>query len=689
MSRLEFQLEKTATGSRARATRFRTLHNEVLTPLFMPVGTHATVRGQRFESLLNSGSQILLANTYHLLLRPGVEVFAKMGGIHGFMKWPKSVLTDSGGFQIFAMPNDRKMSEEGARFLSYVDGKHILLTPELSIETQRTIGSDIMMVLDQCVPSTVDKAEARAAMELSDRWALRSLEARGDSPQSIFAIVQGACYQKLRRESAEFLKAHPFDGYALGGLAVGESKKEREDTVEFAAALLPANLPRYLMGVGTPIDLLEAVHRGMDMFDCIIPTAHAEQGVAYTWKGKVLLRRGVYKMSEEPIDSNCKCPACTQYSRAYLYHLIKTGEPLGRQLIGAHNIQFYHDLMSAMRAHILADTFLSFYTETREHLVASDGEYPINGPRVRIDPRPMELGDYEVLVSREGVSRLRHKSSGEVMHPHITPEEEARDLYVGQSRFVDRIQEQDELVLWDVGMGACANVMAAIHAYEKAASEGKARAKLLIVSFESDLDSLKLAIQHLERFQYLRHGGPRAILEKGEWISKKYPIEWKLMQGDFLELLVEAPAPDIIFYDPYSTKTCRDCWCVENLQRIFEHSSDRQGPGATEIFTYSTSTAVRASMLAAGFHVAQGIPTGPKVQTTVAFTEGAMPWRGPFLLGQEWLDKWERSDARWPLTLSTEQESEMLERVRCHPQFRGMTPQPLKAKKAQPAKALH
>jgi queuine tRNA-ribosyltransferase len=688
MPRLNFQLEKTATGSRARAARFKTLHNEVLTPLFMPVGTHATVRGQQFGDLLDSGSQILLANTYHLLLRPGVEVFNKMGGIHGFTKWPKSFLTDSGGFQIFAMPNDRKMSEEGARFLSYVDGKHILLTPELSIQTQLSIGSDIMMVLDQCVPSTVDKAEARAAMELSNRWALRSLAARGESLQSIFAIVQGACYQKLRKESAEFLTQHPFDGFALGGLAVGETKQEREDTTEFAAALLPTDLPRYLMGVGTPIDLLEAVHRGMDMFDCIIPTAHAEQGVAYTWKGKVLLRRGVYKMSEEPIDANCKCPACKTYSRAYLYHLIKTGEPLGRQLIGAHNIQFYHDLMSSMRKHILADTFLPFYTETREHLVASDGEYPIKAPRVRLDPRPMELGDYEIQVLG-GVSRLRHKSSGEVMHPQITPQQEAEELYVAQSRFTQRIQEQEDLVLWDVGMGACSNVMAAIQAYEKLAAEGKKLARLHVVSFENDLDSLKLAMQHLERFTHLRHGGPASILARGEWISKKVPIEWKLMQGDFLELLEEAPAPDIIFYDPYSTKTCRDCWTVETLQRIFDHSADRQGPGtfATEFFTYSTSTAVRASFLAAGFHVAQGQSTGHKLQTTIALTEGALPWRTESLLGQDWFNTWHRSDSAYPLTLSGEQEPEMLERVRNHPQFAGMKPQP--ARKAnEKVKAL-
>ncbi|MGZ3652236.1 MAG: tRNA-guanine transglycosylase, partial [Bdellovibrionota bacterium] len=511
--------------------------------------------------------------------------------------------------------------------------------------------------------------EARAAMELSNRWALRSLSARGDSPQSIFAIVQGACYQKLRRESASFLTQHPFDGFALGGLAVGEPKQQRDDTVEFAAALLPEHLPRYLMGVGTPIDLLEAVHRGMDMFDCIIPTAHAEQGVAYTWKGKVVLRRGAYKESMEPIDANCKCIACTQFSRAYLYHLIKTQEPLGRTLIGAHNIQFYHDLMSTMRAHILADTFAAFYAATREKLAASDEEYPIQKPRIRQEPtKPMELGDYEVLVT-EGISRIRHKSSGETMHPQITPEEEARELYVGQSQFTRRIQEQDSLVLWDVGMGAGANVMAAIHAYEKAAAEGLAKARLHIVSFEHDLDSLRLANQHLDRFMYLRHGAPTSILKTGEWRSKKHNIEWKLLEGNFLELLEEAPAPDIIFYDPYSTKTCRDFWCVETLQRIFEHSRDREGASATEIFTYSTSTAVRASLLAAGFFVAQGAATGPKVQTTVALTAGALPWRGETLLGKEWIERWERSGARWPLSLTGENQPDLLERVRLHPQF--------------------
>ncbi|MGE3262364.1 MAG: tRNA guanosine(34) transglycosylase Tgt [Bacteriovoracia bacterium] len=666
MSRLNFKLENTAKDSRARAGRFKTLHNEVLTPLFMPVGTHATVRGQRFDCLLESGSQILLANTYHLLLRPGPKIFEKLGGIHGFMKWPKSVLTDSGGFQIFAMPNDRQMSEEGARFLSYVDGKHILLTPELSISMQRSIGSDIMMVLDQCVPSTVPHKDAEHAMELSNRWALRSLAAREDSPQSMFAIVQGACYEDLRVRSAGFLSQHPFDGFALGGLAVGESKNEREDTVEFAAELLPRHTPRYLMGVGTPIDLLEAVHRGIDMFDCIIPTAHAEQGCAYTWRGKVLLRRGVYKEIDAPIDSTCACATCRTYSRAYLHHLTKTEEPLGRQLIAAHNIHFYHDLMRTMRERILDNTFVGFYKNARELLAGSDEEFPIK----RAKPKKIKsttLGEYTLENSPQGFTSIKHVNSGEVMHSVIPPEQEARELYVNQSRLAKRLQEPGEIVIWDIGMGAAANAMAAITTFEELAEAGKVQASLKIISFERDLDSLRLANLHLDKFQYLRHGAPNGILLQGEWRAKKHPVSWKLLEGDFFAHFGRAAAPNILFFDPFSSKTNRDFWCVETLEKIFAHIGDQ----AAEVFTYSSSTSVRAAFLAAGFHVAKGIPTGPKGETTIALNRAALPGRKDQLLGREWLERWERSDARWPLSLDEKKEDKMLERVRSHPQFAG------------------
>ncbi len=381
MSRLNFQLQAEASGSKARAARFNTLHNEVLTPLFMPVGTQATVRGMDVEELETLGSQILLANTYHLLLRPGPEVFKQIGGIHKFMQWPRSVLTDSGGFQIFSLPNSRRMTEDGASFKSYIDGRDIMLSPEISINMQRAIGSDIMMVLDECVPSTCDHAYAERAMHLTHRWALRSLKAREDSPSSMFAIIQGAVFEDLRRQSADFLTQHPFDGFAIGGLAVGESKDEREHFTDYATELMPKHLPRYLMGVGKPIDLLEAVHRGVDMFDCIMPTSHAQHGAAFTYTGVRRLTRSVYKFIEEPIEPGCACLTCQKFSKAYIHHLMKAGEGLGWRLIARHNIHFYHDLMRSMRAHILADTFMPFYRKMRDDLVLMDPDFPAVHPK--------------------------------------------------------------------------------------------------------------------------------------------------------------------------------------------------------------------------------------------------------------------------------------------------------------------
>ena len=406
-SRLEFRIDAAATGSRARAASFRTLHNEVQTPLFMPVGTQATVKAQLTQTLEDAGSQILLANTYHLMLRPGAEVFRRTGGIHGFMSWDRSVLTDSGGFQIFSLPHSRSMTENGAVFQSYLDGQTILLSPEVSIETQKAIGSDIMMALDQCIASTSDEVTARAAMEMTHRWARRSLAARGDSPQSIFAIVQGALYPELRRESVGALSDMAFDGFAIGGLAVGESRKEREEICELTAQLLPPGKPRYLMGVGTPLDMLEAVHRGVDMFDCIMPTQLAQRGAVFTSRGFLQLRRGVYKFSDEKLDPRCACPTCSRYSRAYLHHLTKTSETLGWQLLGAHNIYFYHQLMRDIRESIIADRFLELYREKREFLHASDIDNPIREPK-RNKRRSLTLGAYEVHIAREGFANIRH-----------------------------------------------------------------------------------------------------------------------------------------------------------------------------------------------------------------------------------------------------------------------------------------
>ncbi len=394
----------------------------------------------------------------------------------------------------------------------------IHLTPELSIETQRAIGSDIMMVLDQCIASTADEPTARLAMERTHRWAARSLAAREDSPQALFGIVQGALFPELRRESAQALSALEFDGYAIGGLAVGEGKEEREAMCEFTANLLPHDKPRYLMGVGTPLDILEAVHRGVDMFDCIIPTQVAQRGGVFTSRGYLQMRRGIYKFADEPLDPECNCPTCARYCRAYLHHLTKTGETLGWQLLGKHNFHFYHQLMREMRAAILADKFTELYREKRAFLHAVDPDNPVLPPR-RNKPRIRSLGAYEIHVAREGFASIRHVASGEIMHSRTDPMEEARRLYVEQSRLAERLVEAESpLVIWDVGLGAAANAIAAIRCYE--ASE-KPR-PLRIISFENDLDSLRLAFQRSDLFPYLRHGGPAGVLKEGRWQSRTH-----------------------------------------------------------------------------------------------------------------------------------------------------------------------
>jgi queuine tRNA-ribosyltransferase len=676
VSRLDFRLEAVATGSRARAARFRTLHNEVLTPLFMPVGTQATVKAQLTQALEDAGSQILLANTYHLLLRPGPEVFEHVGGIHRFMSWPKSVLTDSGGFQIFSLPHARSMSEAGAVFQSYLDGRTILLSPEVSIATQRSIGSDIMMVLDQCIPSTADLATARAAMDITHRWAARSLVARGDSPQSLFGIVQGALYEELRRESAAALTQMPFDGFAIGGLAVGEGKSEREDTCEFTASLLPVDRPRYLMGVGTPLDILEAVHRGVDMFDCIIPTQVAQRGGAFTSRGFLQFRRGVYKLADEPLDPECGCPTCARYSRAYLHHLTKTKETLGWQLLGQHNFHFYHGLMREIRQSILEGRFLELYHAKRAFLQEDDLDNPVERPKVkRKKSPPLQLGNYEVHIALEGFASIRHVSSGEIMHSRNDPMDEARSLYIEQAYLDERVRlpkpdsSVEPLVIWDVGLGAAANVMAAIQCYEAEARKGPVR-PLRILSFENDLDSLRLAFRHADKFTYLRHSGPAWMLREGRWESKEFPgLSWELLEGDFLNSIDLAPVPpEVVFYDMFSSKTCGDQWTVDLFCRLFAAC---KGKG-TELFTYTCSTAARVAMLAAGFHVARGRCSGEKVETTIAFTPGALASGYPTrheVLGSEWLEKWSRSAAQFPVTLSQEEREPFALRILNHPQF--------------------
>ncbi len=668
MSRLRFRVDARATGSRARAARFQALHGEVPTPVFMPVGTQATVRGLSADDLHAAGSTVLLANAYHLLLRPGPEVFTRLGGIHRLMQWNGSVLTDSGGFQVFSLAGARAITEEGAVFRSYVDGTRIVLSPERSIAVQRAIGGDIMMALDQCIPSTADRASAAAAMQLTRRWAVRSLAARGDSPQALFGIVQGACFEDLRRESADGLTSLPFDGFAIGGLAVGESKALRERFTELTTDLLPDDLPRYLMGVGTPADLLEAVHRGVDMFDCSIPSLLARQGVAFTSRGRLNLSRGVYKLADRALDPACGCTTCAGYSRAYLHHLIKAGEVLGWQLLARHNLHFYHALTAAMRRHIVADTFAAYYREQRDVLMAGDGEHPPRPPTARRRRRDAhDLDRFEIRESAHGYASIVHRRSGEIMHAGLDPAAEAQALYVDQSRLADRLREPrpEPLVVWDVGLGAGHNAMAVLDCRDGAG----ARRPLRLVSFEHDLGSLRLALRNATRFPHLHRPGPGDLLRSGEWRSAEAGVVWTLLAGDFRARLADAPPPDIIFWDPFSAKTDTEMWTLECFARVFAACRERD----TELFTYSASTSVRAALLGAGFVVARGAPTGTKPETTLAMTPSAArrsAVRGRVLLGTEWLDRWRRSRASLPSDVPADGHAAFAERITRLAQFR-------------------
>lgn len=356
-----FEISERCSSTRARTGCLQLRHGSVETPVFMPVGTFGTIRHVSHELLESLGTQIILANTYHLYLRPGAQLLKELGGFHRLTDWKANLLTDSGGFQVFSLSEQREVFKNGVRFKSYVDNAYHLLTPESVLETQQIIGSDIMMVLDVCVPSTCSRDEAAWGMERTHEWAIRSKRAHDpERGQKLFAICQGAVFEDLRRISAETLAALDFDGYAIGGLAVGETKEERIAFTEYTAALLPAEKPKYLMGVGTPHDLVRSVLAGVDMFDCIIPTNHAKQGVCYTWTGKVKLRRSAHQKEQEPIDASCPCPTCQRYSRAYLYQLLKSGEPTAWTLIATHNLTFYDLLMKRMRQEIKSKTFGAF-----------------------------------------------------------------------------------------------------------------------------------------------------------------------------------------------------------------------------------------------------------------------------------------------------------------------------------------
>ncbi len=371
----QFGYRLIAEDAGARLGEIATPRGIIRTPAFMPVGTVATVKALYPEQVKQAGADIVLGNTYHLMLRPGAERMARLGGLHNFMRWQGPILTDSGGFQVMSLARLRKMTEEGVAFQSHIDGSRHMLTPERAVEIQCLLGSDIQMQLDECIAYPASADEAKRAMELSLRWAQRSKSAFADMSkpgQALFGIVQGGVYPDLRQRSADALVAMDLPGYSIGGLAVGEGQEMMLTTLEHTVPHLPAEKPRYLMGVGTPTDLIEAVARGIDMFDCVMPTRSGRHGLAFTWGGRVNLRNARHAEDMRPLDPQSACPAARDYSRAYLHHLIKSGEFLGAMLLSWANIWFYQELMAGMRTAIAEGRFAAFVTEHRDRLAAME-----------------------------------------------------------------------------------------------------------------------------------------------------------------------------------------------------------------------------------------------------------------------------------------------------------------------------
>lgn len=361
-----FRFTLKAQDGEARLGEITTARGSIRTPAFMPVGSAGTVKAMLTDAVKAAGTDIILGNTYHLMLRPGAERIARLGGLHRFMNWPGPILTDSGGFQVMSLAQLRKISEDGVTFQSHIDGSTHILTPERSIEIQMLLGADIQMQFDECTPFPATWEEARGSMDLSLRWAERSRAAFASMAgphQALFGIVQGSIFADLRARSAEALVAMDFPGYAIGGLAVGESQATMLTTLDATARLLPRDKPRYLMGVGTPGDLVAAIARGIDMFDCVMPTRSGRHGQAFTWSGKINLRNAVHAEDPRPLDELSACPAARNYSRAYLHHLFKAGEILGPMLLSWANIAFYQELMAEARKAIGEKRFAAFADE--------------------------------------------------------------------------------------------------------------------------------------------------------------------------------------------------------------------------------------------------------------------------------------------------------------------------------------
>jgi len=650
-----FQVHARDPETRARTGEFVTPHGRVRTPVFMPVGTRATVTGLTPDDLGRLAPEIILGNTYHLLLRPGPEAMAHFGGLHRFMAWERPILTDSGGFQIFSLPSDRTITEEGARFRSYVDSRYHQLSPERSIEVQTALGSDVMMVLDICLPSTSPPEEIRAAMDRTHRWALRSLAARTNPEQALFAIVQGGLSPEWRAESARFLTQHPFDGFAIGGLAVGDTRSERGDVIARATELLPTDRPRYLMGVGTPPDILEAIAHGVDMFDCVIPTSLAWQGTAFTSTGRVRITRSEHRLSDAPLDPACGCGTCALHSRGYLHHLFKCKEPLAPRLLSIHNLHHYLDLVRRARVAIEAGRYTAFARETLAAIDRHEHDPEARQPGAR--PAPAAEPRWEIVTTSGGPA-VRDRAAGEIMHPVVGAANESEQLYVRQSRLAERLAQGGEpLVLFDVGLGAGSNALAALRA-ARAAPAGSRR--LEIVSFEVEPGALAFAVEGeaAERLGLSPEdlAAARALLANG--VHEEERVRWRLVLGDALTTLpAEQAVADVVFWDPFSPKQDVELWTLG----AFTSLRARCGPRAT-VFTYSTATAVRSALLLAGFHVGIGDPSGPKAGTTAAAVHPGDLQRP---LDGRWLERLARSSAPFP----SDARGDALDRIREHAQF--------------------
>ena len=377
MQRFKFDIH--AQDGAARAGTIRMMRGDIRTPAFMPVGTAATVKALKPETVRKTGADIILGNTYHLMLRPGAERVARLGGLHKFMNWPRPILTDSGGYQVMSLSDLRKLTEKGVEFRSHIDGSKHMLTPERSMEIQRLLGSDIVMAFDECPRADRPRDEIAASMEMSMRWAKRSREGFDSGEEhaessALFGIQQGALDEQLRKISAEKLSDIGFDGYAIGGLAVGEGQEAMFATLDFAAGQLPEDRPRYLMGVGKPDDLVGAVERGADMFDCVLPSRSGRNGQAFTWNGPLNLRNARFAEDQEPLDEWCGCDTCSTYTRAYLHHLVKSQEILGAMLMTEHNIAFYQQLMQSMRDAIGEGRFAKFARDFRSDYLGNSAK---------------------------------------------------------------------------------------------------------------------------------------------------------------------------------------------------------------------------------------------------------------------------------------------------------------------------